>query len=59
MTTCFGQHVTILRSIRAIIYMFTLCINISLKYNGIQFYIVYNNQNAHNYKLQGVFMTTC
>ena len=40
MTTCFGQHVTILRSIRVIIYMFILCINISLKYNGIPFYIV-------------------
>jgi len=40
MTTCFGQHVTILRSIKAIIYMFTLCINIFLKYNGIPFYIV-------------------
>ena len=40
MTTCFGQRVTILRSIRAIIYMFLLCISISLKHNGIPFYIV-------------------
>ena len=40
MPTCFGQRVTILRSIRAIIYLFLLCINISLKHNGIPFYIV-------------------
>ena len=30
MTTCFGQRVTILRSIRAIIYMFLLCIIINI-----------------------------
>ena len=40
MTTCFGQRVTILKSIRAIIYMLLLCINIFLKHNEIQFYIV-------------------
>ena len=30
MTTCFGHRMTILRSIRAIIYMFLLCIDVNV-----------------------------